>query len=52
MTNITLFWCTFLLTSFPSETSILSKYNIYNVQTFILKYGVSDLSLYERFSKN
>ena len=41
-----------LLTSIPSETSVLSKYSIYNNQTFILKYFVLDLSLYEPFSKN
>ena len=41
-----------LLTSILSETSILSKYRIYNIQAFILKYIVLDLSLYEPFSKN
>ena len=53
MTNIThAFDALVLLTSVPSETSILSKYSIYNIQTFILKYCVSNLSLYEPFSKN
>ena len=32
--------------------SILSKYSIYNIQPFIWKYPVSDLSLYEPSSKN
>ena len=41
-----------LLISIPSETSILSKFSVYNIQTFIKKYRVSDLSLYEPFSKN
>ena len=41
-----------LLTSVPSETSIPSKYIIYNIQRFIEKYCVSNLSLYQPFSKN
>ena len=53
MANIThAFDALVLLTSIPSETSILSKYSIYDIQTFILKYCVSNLSLYEPFSKN
>ena len=32
--------------------SILSKYNIYNAQTFFKNHCVSDLSLYKPFSKN
>ena len=41
-----------LLTSVPSETSFLSKYSIFNIQTFIKKYSALDLSLYDPFSKN
>ena len=41
-----------LFRSIPSETSVLSKYIIYNIQTFALKYSVLVLSLYEPFSKS
>ena len=41
-----------LLTSVPSEMLILSKNNIYNIQTISWKKYVLDLSSFERLSKN
>ena len=41
-----------LLTSIPTETSVLSKYSIYNIQILILKNCVLDLSSYKPFFKN
>ena len=41
-----------LVTSVPSKIWILLKYSLYNIQTFIEKYCLFDLSLYRPFSKN
>ena len=41
----------FLLISITSKTSVLSKYNIYNIDIFTQKYSVLYLSLYKPFSK-
>ena len=51
MKYITLFRALVLLTSVSSEMSNLSKYSIYNIETFVSKYSALDLSLYEPFLK-